>query len=54
MEWETATPPVAHNFDYEFLADDPYDIESLRYDPEIRGYVRRDPEAIRLVRAEAG
>jgi len=54
LEWETATPPVAHNFDHEFMADDPYDIESLRYDPEIGGYVRKDPGAIRLVRAEAG
>jgi cytochrome c oxidase subunit 1 len=52
LEWETASPPVPHNFDDEFIAEDPYDLESLEYDPGIKGYVRKNPDEIRLKRAE--
>jgi cytochrome c oxidase subunit I len=48
LEWETSSPPPPHNFDEEFEASDPYDIESLEYDPASGGYRRHDPSAIRL------
>jgi len=54
LEWETSSPPPSYNFDYELVAGDPYDIESLRFDPETRGYVRKDPSSVRLSRVEAG
>ncbi|MBW2472319.1 MAG: cbb3-type cytochrome c oxidase subunit I, partial [Deltaproteobacteria bacterium] len=53
LEWETSSPPAPHNFDHEFVAGDPYDIDALHFDPESGGYVRNDPEAIRLPPAEA-
>jgi cytochrome c oxidase subunit 1 len=53
LEWETPSPPPAHNFDHEFLAGDPYELDELRYDPEINGFVRKDPDAIRLAPSEA-
>jgi cytochrome c oxidase subunit I len=40
LEWTTPSPPPAHNFDGEVEATDPYDVESLRFDPVERGYVR--------------
>jgi cytochrome c oxidase subunit 1 len=48
LEWETSSPPPPHNFDREFLAGDPYDLDALQYDPETKGYVRRDPQSILL------
>jgi cytochrome c oxidase subunit 1 len=48
LEWETTSPPPAYNFDHEFQAGDAYDIESLRYDPATRGWVRKDPQSIIL------
>ncbi|PWB70400.1 MAG: cytochrome c oxidase subunit I, partial [Holophagae bacterium] len=48
LEWETSSPPPSYNFDYELVAGDPYDIESLRFDPSTRGWVRKDPSSVRL------
>jgi cytochrome c oxidase subunit 1 len=53
FEWETSSPPPTENFEFEFLAGDPYDIDSIHYDPEIGGFRRDDPESIRLRPAEA-
>jgi cytochrome c oxidase subunit 1 len=53
LEWATPSPPPAGNFDHDMLAGDPYDLETLEYDPSIKGYVRRDPDAIILKAAEA-
>jgi len=52
LEWETTSPPQAHNFDHELLAGDPYDLDALELDPAIDGWVRRDPRSIIL--AEGG
>jgi cytochrome c oxidase subunit 1 len=52
LEWETPSPPPAHNFDDVFLAGDPYDLGDIAYDPETRGYVRKDRDAILLKPAE--
>jgi cytochrome c oxidase subunit I len=52
LEWETTSPPPTHNFDREFSADDPYNLDSLRFDPAIEGWVRKDPRSILL--AEGG
>ena len=49
LEWETTSPPPPHNFDGEFISGDPYDLDALQYDPETKGYVRRDPESILLI-----
>ncbi len=53
LEWETTSPPPPQNFDHEMLAGDPYDLDCLRYDPEIKGYVRKDPDSVIAHRAEA-
>jgi cytochrome c oxidase subunit I len=53
LEWETSSPPPPYNFDHEMLAGDPYDIESLRFDPATGGYVRKDPGSVLLAPAEA-
>jgi cytochrome c oxidase subunit 1 len=52
LEWETSSPPPSYNFGHEMLAGDPYDIESLRFDPETGGYVRKDPGSVILAPAE--
>ena len=52
LEWETTSPPQYNNFDHEFLAGDPYDLNSLRYDKATQGWVRKDPQSIIL--AEGG
>ncbi len=52
LEWETSSPPPYYNFDHDFVAGDPYDIKSLRYDPATEGWVRKDPQSIVL--AEGG
>jgi cytochrome c oxidase subunit 1 len=39
LEWAAASPPIPHNFDREMAAVDPYDLESLRFDPDIGGYL---------------
>jgi cytochrome c oxidase subunit 1 len=53
LEWETSSPPPTFNFEHEMLAGDPYDIESLRFDPATGGYVRKDPSSVLLAPAEA-
>ncbi len=53
LEWETSSPPPAHNFDHDMLAGDPYDIDALVWDPTQKGYVRRDPLSVLLHPAEA-
>jgi cytochrome c oxidase subunit 1 len=53
LEWETTSPPPPQNFDYEMHAGDPYDLDALRYDPEIGGYVRKDPSSVIASSAEA-
>ncbi|MEW6337966.1 MAG: cytochrome c oxidase subunit I [Acidobacteriota bacterium] len=45
MEWQTSSPPPAHNFDATPPAGDPYDLEPWRWDAEAGGYVRRAPAA---------
>ena len=34
-------------------AGDPYDLDTLRWDPQIKGYVRRDPASVLLSPEEA-
>jgi cytochrome c oxidase subunit 1 len=46
LEWETSSPPAYDNFKHEMVAGDPYDIESLNWDPSIQGYVRNDPVSV--------
>ena len=53
LEWETSSPPPPHNFACEMRAGDPYDLESLRFDPDTGGYVRKDPSSVRLAPAGA-
>jgi cytochrome c oxidase subunit 1 len=53
LEWETSSPPPTHNFDHEFEAGDPYDLDDLRRDLSSGGYVRKDPDSIRLQPAGA-
>jgi cytochrome c oxidase subunit 1 len=53
LEWATPSPPPAGNFDHDLVAGDPYDLEALQYEPSVKGYVRKDPEAILLKTAEA-
>ncbi len=48
LEWETTSPPPYYNFDRDFNAGDPYDLNSLRYDPATQGWVRKDPQSIIL------
>jgi cytochrome c oxidase subunit 1 len=52
LEWETPSPPPAGNFDHELIAGDPYDLDSLRYDDTIKGWVRKDPRSV--IAAEGG
>jgi cytochrome c oxidase subunit 1 len=42
LEWQTTSPPPVENFKQTPYAGDPYDYESLRWDPAIGGYVRED------------
>ncbi len=46
LEWETSSPPPYYNFKEDMRAGDPYDLDALRWDPEIQGYVRKDPRAV--------
>ncbi|MHC4378377.1 MAG: cytochrome c oxidase subunit I [Planctomycetota bacterium] len=40
LEWACSSPPPHHNFDTPPPVTDPYDLESLVWDPETEGYVR--------------
>lgn len=42
LEWATTSPPPVENFHRTPHAGDPYDYESLRYDPTTGGYIRED------------
>ena len=53
LEWETQSPPIASNFDFDPLAGDPYALDELEWSPAEGGYVRKDPASIRLATAEA-
>jgi cytochrome c oxidase subunit 1 len=46
LEWETASPPIASNFEHEMRAGDPYALRELEWDDEADGYVRRDPSSV--------
>ncbi len=46
LEWATASPPISTNFEHEMVGLDPYDINSLKFDRETGGYVRKDPGSI--------
>ena len=35
------------------LAGDPYDLDALRWDPQVKGYVRKDPGSVLLSGGEA-
>ena len=48
LEWATASPPIATNFEHEMVGLDPYDINSLKFDRETGNYVRKDPDSIFL------
>jgi len=48
LEWATASPPIATNFEHEMVGLDPYDINSLKFDRETGNYVRKDPGSIFL------
>ena len=41
LEWQTASPPVHENFPVQPTAGDPYDVESLEFDPDLGGYLPR-------------
>jgi len=53
LEWETSSPPPAHNFDHELVAGDPYDLDALRYDPATGGWARKNPQSIILTEGGA-
>jgi cytochrome c oxidase subunit I len=42
LEWQTATPPIAHNFHETPKARDPYEVDHYTFDPALGGYVRKD------------
>jgi cytochrome c oxidase subunit 1 len=46
LEWETSSPPAYYNFAHDMQAGDPYDLDAMHFDPEIDGYVRRNPESV--------
>ncbi|MBD3852999.1 MAG: hypothetical protein IFK93_16945, partial [Acidobacteria bacterium] len=46
LEWETTSPPAYYNFKHDLRAGDPYDLDALRWDPSIKGYVRKDPASV--------
>ena len=46
LEWETASPPIASNFEHEMRAGDPYALGELEFSEEVGGYVRKDPSSV--------
>ena len=40
LEWETATPPIHHNFEETPVAGEPYALEQMKYDEQSGEYVR--------------
>ncbi len=53
LEWETTSPPAYYNFKHDMQAGDPYDLDALKWDPQINGYVRKDPRSTLLSSGEA-
>jgi cytochrome c oxidase subunit 1 len=53
LEWETTSPPAYYNFKHEMQAGDPYDLDALQWDPQTKGYVRKDPRSVLLSTGEA-
>ena len=45
LEWHTPSPPPHENFADQPEAEDGYDFTTWHWDPEIQGFVRREPEA---------
>ena len=45
LEWQCSSPPPLHNFEQTPEATNPYALEDFAYDPDERGYVKR--EAVR-------
>jgi cytochrome c oxidase subunit 1 len=43
LEWQCASPPPHDNFAEPPEVRDPYDMTGLEFDPEVGGYVRREP-----------
>jgi cytochrome c oxidase subunit 1 len=43
LDWETSSPPSPHNFEKTPVAGDPYDYDPWIYDPQVEGYVKRQP-----------
>ena len=43
LEWKCSSPPPHNNFDHPPVVGDPYDMQSVVYDPTIKGFVDRDP-----------
>ncbi|MEI8019314.1 MAG: cytochrome c oxidase subunit I [Schlesneria sp.] len=41
VEWQTTSPPPLHNFEADPVPGNPYDLDSLIYDSDLRGYRRR-------------
>ncbi len=42
MEWQTATPPIKHNFHETPTPRDPYEVDKYVYDESLGGYVRKN------------
>jgi cytochrome c oxidase subunit 1 len=42
MEWQTATPPIMHNFHETPKVHDPYEVDHYTYDEQLGGYRRKD------------
>ena len=40
LEWQSASPPVHHNFEGDVEVLDPYDYSAIAYDPASGDYVR--------------
>ncbi|MEZ6044973.1 MAG: cbb3-type cytochrome c oxidase subunit I [Planctomycetaceae bacterium] len=43
LEWKCSSPPPHNNFDHAPVVGDPYDMQSVVYDPAIEGFVDREP-----------
>ena len=45
LEWQTASPPIHHNFEETPAAVDPYDFEALEWDEKQQGFVIKENAA---------
>jgi cytochrome c oxidase subunit 1 len=46
LDWETESPPIAHNFHEQPLAGDPYAVDKFQWDEAQQGYVRVLPKEV--------